>query len=411
MDKIAEIYGEFNNLECFVHPIYKKRFKFLTIPQTVNLAKKVVTKIKESNHNIVIYPECGVSPFIDICKKIAISKKLKIKWVPIKFPRETVSDIYPILSNLLTNNERSIKKLLKEMCSTIPNSKLQSKKSSLEHTLSEVIINKYQNRVLEIFKGTKIEKLLSKRILYFDEYIDSGTTLRNTKYYLGYIVSNLNMDISAYVIKINNPKKYAKIKFAIYNKSSLLNAYIAGVYPFENRIDLIGYYYHLTDKEYIKIYLSDLFKEFSSSKANSNELIASMIDDINKKDLLRFVKTKAKFSQIKDYITINHIIQYYIYLLEKKRDPNGHYQEFLNQCFEMYAPIWSPMPIEYHIDYINAFKKLDSIIYGSNLDKIYSSYIKYRGSIFRKILKNYIKKRKQYLKNIANSIKCGKNEC
>ena len=82
----------------------------------------------------------------------------------------------------------------------------------------------------------------------FDEYIYTGTILRNFNFYAKLICKNANFKIGAYAIFVDNINNFEQIQFSLYSKSTIMEGYTKGVYPYEDRIDKIGYFYHITDR-------------------------------------------------------------------------------------------------------------------------------------------------------------------
>ncbi len=387
MVTLEQIYGNIKNLEPFTHPEYDKKFKFLTNKKIKRLAEKISEKIMSSGYDTVVVSETGASPFTFICQKLLEKQGKKINWLYVKFPRESTKNIYPVLKYYLGKESD----VLKQFCEKI---NLPAEKPILDRVLrNKPEQTKEQEAISKIFEGTEIANTLSKPFLYFDEYIDSGTTLRNAQFYFNFFTKNPHFKIISYMIFAGDDKKYEDIYFTLFNKNTRLDCYNLGVYPFENRIDLIGYFYCLTNKEFRKISLEEL----KGKENNISSFLNKVYYLAQKKDLLNKVRKNSKIPAVAKFLTINNIVQYYLFSLEK----DEIYSEFLWQLFDMYGPIWSPMPDEYHLDFWNAFKKTSEEFTPELSDeyKIYSS------SIIENLKNIYIKRRKKWLKEIMEVIK------
>ena len=159
---------------------------------------------------------------------------------------------------------------------------------------------------------------------------------------------------------LDNPENYDKIAFTLYNNSTELECYRNGAYPFENRIDLIGYYYFITEESFEKIYLKDLQEEVRDFVQNADitNFYNYLNDLIIKNNLLSKLKENLQEEQVQKYVTNNDIIRLVFKYIDEKIYGKNKYADFLDQVFELYAPSWSPMPVIFHLDYWNGFEKI-----------------------------------------------------
>ncbi|MFH1585952.1 MAG: hypothetical protein ABIB79_04245 [archaeon] len=427
VNKINEVYGDFDNLTYFLHPKYKRHFQFLSNPRLIELSRRLANKIESSNYNNILVVESGASPFANLCKD-TIKKNKKINWKFIKFPRDSVDNIFPVFNYYLNKKERKesispekidkIKRILKinninfkkreeilkRICDVIPKSFLSARKTSLKYLLkniNDINRNKYQEAISIIFEDTEINKFLSKPFLFFDEYIDSGTTLNNYQYYLNFITKT-DFKIISYQIMVKNSKEFNSIYYTLYDLDTQLKCYNFGIYPFENRIDLIGYFYYHDKKDFQKIDLIELIIK-SQEKEKVNEFIDRLEKWIQDLNLTETIKNEFKIKPVGNFINSSHVLRYCLFILEKDIGNITKDSEFLWLASDMYGPIWSPLPNEYHFEFMNVFEnKYNSIKNSKSYEKLHKDYKKIRQSLLSEIALIFIERRKKWLNSIKS---------
>lgn len=373
---MEKLFGEVDNLNMFIHPKFNEKFKFMNDKQSIELAKKVLSKfIKNKIENIVVI-ESGTSPLIAIIKKIKEYKNFRINIYQIKIPRNLNFNLYEWfktylekeeLEEKITYKQKQVirKEILKILCEKVD---LEKNVGKEKFTIYDSIKNEKQycktQEFKEILKGTKLYEIFNNEFLLFDEYINAGTIIRNFNIICALFTDKPNFKISAYCMFLDNPENYEKIAFTLYSNNTELQAYKNGAYPFENRIDLIGYYYFITEKHFEKIYLEDLQKEIRNLATNAdiNKFYNYLNNLIIKNDLLKKLKDNLQEKQVQNYVTNQDIIRFIFKYIDEKIYKKNKYADFLDQVFELYAPAWSPMPITFHIDYWNAFEKIEQEI-------------------------------------------------
>ena len=279
---MERLFGCVDNLNMFIHPKFNESFKFMDDKQSIELARKILNKFKESGYENVVVIESGTSPLIAIIKKLKEYKDCSFKITQIKIPRDldfNLLEWFNIylseeeLKELVLYNEKSISRYeaLKEI----------SNKFSLEDfigndkfTIYDSVNNlkEYNNSTedfIKVLNGTKMYELFNKPFLLFDEYINAGTIIRNFNGIVRLFNMNPKFKLSAFCMFLDNPKEYEKIAFTLYDNSNELECYRNGAYPFENRIDLIGYYYYISKKDFMKVSLEELKQELEEYDNNS----------------------------------------------------------------------------------------------------------------------------------------------
>ncbi len=406
---MQDLFGKVDNLEMFIHPKFNEKFKFMNDKQSITLAKDVLDGFINSGYEQIVVIESGTSPLISIIKQLDNYKNSNLKLMQIKIPRDLNFNLYKWFEAYLSeeelnsiieiNNESlSRKNFLKRKCD---NFNLESFVGTEKFTIYDSIVdNKVyseENREFhQILYGTKLYKVFTKPFLLFDEYINAGTIIRNFNGIVRLFTNNPDFKLSAYCMFLNNPENYPKIAFTLYENSSELEAYRNGAYPFENRIDLIGYYYFISENDFEKVYLDalkneilnqyDILNEFNDK--NLKIFYETLNKLINENNLLEKLKENLVEEQVKKYVTNNDIIRYLLKYMDEKEYGKNKIADFLDQVFELYAPSWSPMPVIFHLDYWKGFSKIQE-----DIDKLSN-----------KIIKNYKQYRLLITKEILNSL-------
>lgn len=369
---MERLFGCVDNLNMFIHPKFNESFKFMDDKQSIELARKILNKFKESGYENIVVIESGTSPLIAIIKKLKEYKDCSFKITQIKIPRDLDFNLLEWfntylskeeLKELVLYNERNISRYdaLKEI----------SKKFSLEDfigndkfTIYDSVNNlkEYSNSTedfIKVLNGTKMYELFNKPFLLFDEYINAGTIIRNFNGVVRLFNMNPKFKLSAFCMFLDNPKEYEKIAFTLYDNSNELECYRNGAYPFENRIDLIGYYYYISKKEFMKVSLEELKQELEEYENNLevNLFYNKLNEFIEENNLLEKLKDNLEEEQVKNYVSNKDIIRFIFKYMDEKIYGKNKYSDFLDQVFELYAPSWSPMPVIFHLDYWNGFEK------------------------------------------------------
>lgn len=368
---LESLYGSVDNLSHFVHPEYNRRFSFMTQVEVIQLAVTVVDAIHTSGLKTIIVSESGASPLANICEVIAKKRGYNWRWVYVKFPREPITNIFSLLRYYLTGEERK---------------------------------NRKPQKNAAMFEGTTIEKQLKGDCLFFDEYIDSGTTLRNALQYLPLLFKDIHIQIGAYYINLNNVPLGCSVAFHLYDQTSKEHCFADGVYPFENRIDLIGYWYTITETTMKKTPFVD--KKYTvENEYEVAQFIELLLSKLSNTNVIKKIKHHISNKQLQSYLTKNHLLLFVLYLLEQKVSGLRPSTELMLQLFEMYAPIWSPLPDDFHIEFVSAFEALRSeIISSQEFTEAIHSYKHIRSFLIRYIHHVMYTRHRQYVSSINNLI-------
>lgn len=369
---MERLFGCVDNLNMFIHPKFNESFKFMDDKQSIELARKILNKFKESGYENIVVIESGTSPLIAIIKKLKEYKDCSFKITQIKIPRDLDFNLLEWfntylsveeLKELILYNEKSISRYeaLREISNKFS---LEDFVGNDKFTIYDSVNNlkEYNNSTedfIKVLNGTKMYELFNKPFLLFDEYINAGTIIRNFNGIVRLFNMNPKFKLSAFCMFLDNPKEYEKIAFTLYDNSSELECYRNGAYPFENRIDLIGYYYYISKKEFMKVSLEELKQELEEYDNNSevNLFYNKLNEFIEGNNLLEKLKDNFEEEQVKNYVSNKDIIRFIFKYIDEKIYGKNKYSDFLDQVFELYAPSWSPMPVIFHLDYWNGFEK------------------------------------------------------
>lgn len=371
-----DLFGEVDNLSMFTHPKFNEKFSFMDNKQSIDLAKEIFKRFNESGYENVVVIESGTSPLIEIIKKLDDYKKKNFNIFQIKIPRDLDFNLLEWFKVYLTeselkeiiniNNENTGR--LEALTKCCKHFKLEDFIGNDKFTIYDSINNKkeYDNSTkefIEILKDTKISNIFNKPFLLFDEYINAGTIIRNFNGIVRLFNFNPIFKLSAFCMFLDDKDKYATISFSLYDNKTELECYKKGAYPFENRIDLIGYYYYISNKEFKKVYLDDLLLELKDIETNNLSVFYKKINKlINENNLLNKLKDNLEINQVQNYVKNNDIIRYTFKYLDELIYGKNKYSDFLDQVFELYAPAWSPMPVVNHLDYWGGFERIKKYI-------------------------------------------------
>lgn len=397
---MEKLFGKVDNLTMFIHPKFNEKFEFMNEKQSIKLAQKILNEfIKTRLKNIVVI-ESGTSPLIAIIKKLQEYENAKINLYQIKIPRNLNFSLYEWFKTYLEKQEleetitykqkqRKRKEILKILCKKVDLEKnVEKEKFTIYDSIKNEKQYNHNQEFKEILKGTKLYEIFNNQFLLFDEYINAGTIIRNFNVICTLFTNKPNFKISAYCMFLDNPENYKKIAFTLYNNNTELQAYRDGAYPFENRIDLIGYYYFITENHFEKIYLEDLQQEVKDLVTNTDitKFYHYLNNWITKNELLKKLKNSLQEKQVKQYVTNEDMMRFIFQYIDETIYGKNKYADFLDQVFELYAPAWSPMPISFHIDYWNAFEKIKQEI-GKVVLEIEQEYKQNRFAIIELALK------------------------
>lgn len=407
MVTLEKLYGDVRNLTRFRHPVYKRTFRFLTDAEVVRYARKLADHIRASGIHRIVVSETGASPLARVCERLLARSGYATRWLYVKFPREQVADIFPILNSYLTKRERETRLTkLKGLCAASSPSALRPRKqplSKLLRTITRGELRDTQKRLASVLAHTKIAKFLSEPFLYFDEYVDSGTTLANADMYFGMFAGRHHFKLLSYYIHIRDANAYAVVAHTLFDADSRYDCFAAGAYPFENRLDLIGYFYHLDARMFRRVTLHELRETYGSRRPSATA--ERFVDDLQKSlvtgGLVERVRSRCTLRPVRSYIDASQVVRYALWHFENAHSGWSASSEFLWLMWDMYGPIWSPLPDAYHRDFWKGFKGLDADIKRlPEYARLSKGYAAQRRAILSSALRSCDERQRDWLKNI-----------
>ncbi len=358
---MKQIFGNVDNLSGFIHPRFNEKFEFMNEKQSIDLAKCILDKFIKTNIKNILVIESGTSPLIKIMKDLDEFKNTNLNIIQIKIPRDLDFYLYGWFKEYLTKEEFELRKdTLKKLCTNnILEELVGNDKFSIYDSVKATKKYKISTREFqECLKGTKLSEIFNQEFLVFDEYINAGTIIRNLNGMVKLFTDNINYKLSSFCMFLDNPEEIDRIAFTLYDNSTELSCYRNGAYPFENRIDLIGYYFFIDKYNFEKVYLEDLKIKISDKLRNEDveKFLNHLNDLIAENNLLDKLKSAVTVDQVRDYVVDADIIRFVLKDMEETFYGKSIYSDFYDQVYELYAPAWSPMPVVNHLDYWESFR-------------------------------------------------------
>lgn len=403
------LFGRVNNLAGFVHPKFNREFEFMNELQSVNLAKKILKEFIKTNIKNILVIESGTSPLISIIKRLPEFNSSNLNLIQIKIPRDLNFNLYGWFKEYLSPLEfESRKDKLKSLCDNfsleefIDNGEFSIYDSVQANSEYKISTKEFQ----ECLKDTKLANILNDQFLVFDEYINAGTIIRNLNGMIKLFTDNNDYKLSSFCMFLDNSESIAKIAFTLYDNSTELSCYVNGAYPFENRIDIIGYYFFIDENNFVKVYLDDLKKDVET-KLNNNDVnifFNKLNDLINDASLVDKLKQSITVQQVRNYVDNSDVIHFILKDLDEYLFGKSIYSDFFDQVYELYAPAWSPMPVINHLDYWNGFALIKDEI-RKLYDVISLEYKGMRFDIIKYILEDLLNNKREYEVKIDREMK------
>ena len=363
---VHTLYGDVDNLSPFVNPTYGKKFDFMSDEQLLETAHSMARAIANSDYRKVVVSETGARPLASICERLAGRD-----WTYVKFPREATGNLYPLATYYLSDKERqqrvngmSREERVRELSEMVCPTSLSPQRKPLVQVLQDFGRGRtgLQRQMATALEGTRIADALSQPFLFFDEYIDSGTTLQNADMYFKYFCGKTDFRTLTHFINVAKTASDS-IFHTEYDADTRLQCYSKGAYPFENRVDLVGYFYYIDKTVCTKVGLEDIRAQ--PMQVDAADLLARISAAVDKHGLVEKVREMSSIPVVRAYVDANHVKRYTLAALEHATNGAGPMHEFLWQLFDMYGPVWSPMPQAYHLDFLHAFEARKELLHGT----------------------------------------------
>ncbi len=373
MIEVTGIYGDVDNLSGFVSPEYGQGFDFMTDERVIQLAQRMVDAIVASDYRQVAVSETGANPLAYVCEKLLKREGVDVCWHYLKFPREPLTNIFPLVAYHLADEEKEEvlptqevrEEAIRNLCAKMPASTFQREKLPLPQVLRGIgqnDPNPWQGRMADRLKGTKLAEIVAQPFLFFDEYVDSGTTLRNAEMYLNFF-GKANFKILSFFMRTSGSGQYDSVFLSTYDEDTQLECFESGAYPFENRVDLIGHFYFMNDENYQKVTLKEIRERYSGEDEVEFPVLLEEIDRlIGKSDLVTMYRNNFTVPEVIDFVGREHLLRQFLLVLEEETHGKGAMAEFLWQLADMYGPAWTPMPKANHLDFFSGTDKSRELI-------------------------------------------------
>lgn len=418
----SNIYPEISPSLGVPHPVSGLTYKLLSDTQLIQLAHRTVDVLLGMNIEQILVSESGAVPFARVCAYIAQKRQPKLHWYSIKIPRNIQQTFLPTFQAYLSlpiealrlshQSEHKISGFSFQKNSEhalLPESYFDSQglslKDILESLQNEVIFFE-RDYFLKRTRSTALAQILENKFIFFDEYIDSGKTLFQAFRFFHLFSNALQFKVLSYLVKLPKADLNQDICESLYTNDDAFEAYEWGVYPFENRIDWLGYYYVSNSETFQKVAMSNLdqsnhFSPLLYESPHSKELSA-FIKQLSQDTILSEVRYQCTRPEISQWLTHKQLIQYCLFILEEMHFGQNTFSELLYQLFDLYGPMWTPLPANYHLDYIDAFEKTNSkIIQVLSTASIGPRYQRLRQLIMQNVICLHEKRRLHQQQNLS----------
>lgn len=433
MPSLEQLYCSPDNLKGLIHPACNRGFRYFADSEMIPLAMAAASAIRHSGIDRVVVAETGAAPYAYLCDQILESSRNSISWLYMKFPRAPIQTIFPVLDYYLNDDERqqsititsqteydhleqnsgswTRSQLLRAICAHMPAQFFREGKANIEALLDTLDLPAqmpFQRAVCCALEGTAISNFLKKPFLYFDEYIDSGTTFRNAIQFFRCFTPAPQLKTVTYFINVELPT-HKRILHTSFPPPGRPDCYESGAYPYENRVDLIGYFYRLSGSTYIKTTVDSLTSVCAQGE-DLSEFLRALEEVIDGAALTQQVLSRLTIDQLRATITSSDVERYCLWWLEKEAGtPDG--AEFLFQLFDMHGPAWSPMPTDFHFDFWNAFEGIDDyFIHLNGHSKLIDSYRKIREPMLHEIATICTARRSDWLAKVQDLVRQSRNQ-
>lgn len=372
---LKNVFPEIDSLGGIKQPGTGQAYRPLTVEKLTRLAERVTDRVKKTGIQTVIVCESGAVPFAKMCALIAKKRNLGIKWYSIKIPRNVTETFQAVLHACLNfsieqlslsleaqNKENTVSFTCHMPYKTLPVDFFSTERLSLKNILS-LIVNEpdlsEREYFLSLTKVSALAAILKQPFILFDEYIDSGHTLHQTLRFFSLFSRNLKFRIFSYLAKMDRSDMDPLQLDSLYFRNESEAAYAEGVYPFENRLDYLGYFYWITPNEFSRISLETLTSTHHPASREDILKWTALHEHHTKGPLLGKARQLSRIPEISKWITHSQLAQFLLYRIEKSLIGNSEISEFWHQVFDMYGPMWSPFPDAWHLDYLSAFSDLE----------------------------------------------------
>ena len=388
MVNAGELYGEPDTLMPFSCAGHCDCRAFMSPRALVRTAIDMAERIASGHFNTIVYLESGSAPLAALCRRLIPYTT----WIPLKVPRRMPADWRSIMKCFL--RDKTMPAAAARLLSGAPDSLCpDGPPKALDALLSSLSLRESCPWQLEVRKAMQQESIghFKGPVLLFDEYVDSGCTINNAVSFLTCFLKPDALQVLCYFL--NSSIRHSIVFDALYDATTREACLRGGAYPFENRIDLIGYLYFESENGLKRLSLEELGRVYPRAcQPVEIDYCGSL------RDLAAAVRERASIAAVARFIDERHILRHLFADYETKQGCRA----FLEQMFDMYGPIWSPLPDAYHLDFLNAFALSTLNIRASDAYEYYRRWFsRNRKRLIGEACAASLKRRRNYLNAVG----------
>lgn len=188
---------------------------------------------------------------------------------------------------------------------------------------------------------TEFAQVLGSDPVLLEEYVTAGAVLRGLNILFSLFSRNFSYRLVCF--NFNSPAEAAP-EYLLYSKRFGDPREVLVAYPYENRLDLLGFWYSESEDgfEFIDLRAASATTE---QRERAAALVAALWADLGAQVV---VIREVMPTQLQgEYLSALHLSLYALYLLSE----NPRQRSFFEQLFEMLAPCWSPLDDVVHLSF------------------------------------------------------------
>lgn len=281
----------------------------------LGIAVRFVDAIESAGAGCVVYAESGAAPLVWMCERLARRRKLRVRWIGLKLPREPLP-----WSSILRGN-------LDQSASALPLPELRARMAGS----------------------------LAGRILFLDEYVDTGGTVERLESFFRWL--GVRSDFGIVCCHLRPKALIRRLVFSAWPCSESAPCPGEGSYPYENRLDLIGYYYGVSGGTLRRFHVRDLALPIGREDLRElGDFLDSLLDGISSSDALDHARAAARERGMAEFLEEGDLVRFSLRELARDAGAGAMLTGFFDALFEMIGAPWSPLPDDYHLDYLSALE-------------------------------------------------------
>jgi hypothetical protein len=191
---------------------------------------------------------------------------------------------------------------------------------------------------------TAFARVLGAGPVLLEEYVTAGAVLRG----LNILFSLFSREFSYRLVCFNyNGSTEEAPEYLLYSKRYGDPREVLVAYPYENRLDLLGFWYSEGEDGFTYTDLT-LAVATSEQRASTDELMTALEEVLRPQVEVTRALMPTRLQG--EYLQGSHLSLYALYLLSE----SATQRSFFEQLFEMMAPCWSPLDDEIHLSFTKA---------------------------------------------------------